>query len=49
MRPAGRTAGGTQVDGTVDVAVSYTVAGYFLPALLARFWRAFPGITVRAA
>ncbi len=38
---------GTQVDGTVDVAVSYTVAGYFLPALLARFWRAFPGITVR--
>ena len=38
---------GTQVDGTVDVAVSYTVAGYFLPPLLARFWRSFPGITVR--
>jgi DNA-binding transcriptional LysR family regulator len=38
---------GTQVDGTVDVAVSYTVAGYFLPPLLSRFWRAFPGITVR--
>src|ERR1700730_2081940 len=37
---------GTQVDGTVDVAVSYTVAGYFLPPLLSRFWRAFPGITV---
>ena len=38
---------GTQVDGTVDVAVSYTVAGYFLPPLLSRFWRSFPGITVR--
>ncbi|MGY3586325.1 LysR substrate-binding domain-containing protein [Bradyrhizobium quebecense] len=38
---------GTQVDGTVDVAVSYTVAGYFLPPLLTRFWRSFPGITVR--
>src|SRR5215471_99347 len=38
---------GIQVDGTVDVAVSYTVAGYFLPPLLSRFWRSFPGITVR--
>ncbi len=38
---------GTQVDGTVDIAVSYTVAGYFMPPLLSRFWRAFPGITVR--
>ena len=38
---------GTQVDGTVDVAVSYTVAGYFMPQLLSRFWRAFPAITVR--
>jgi DNA-binding transcriptional LysR family regulator len=38
---------GIQVDGTVDVAVSYTVAGYFLPPLLTRFWRSFPGITVR--
>ena len=38
---------GTQVDGTVDVAVSYTVAGYFLPPLLSRFWRSFPAITVR--
>jgi DNA-binding transcriptional LysR family regulator len=38
---------GTQVGGTVDVAVSYTVAGYFLPPLLSRFWRSFPGITVR--
>jgi hypothetical protein len=38
---------GTQVDGTVDVTASYTVAGYFLPPLLSRFWRAFPGITVR--
>jgi DNA-binding transcriptional LysR family regulator len=37
----------TQVDGTVDVAVSYTIAGYFLPPLLSRFWRSFPGITVR--
>jgi len=38
---------GTQVDGSVDVAVSYTIAGYFLPPLLSRFWRSFPGITVR--
>jgi DNA-binding transcriptional LysR family regulator len=38
---------GRQVDGTVDVAVSYTVAGYFMPSLLSRFWRAFPGVTVR--
>jgi len=38
---------GTQVDGTVDVAVSYTIAGYFLPPVLSRFWRSFPGITVR--
>lgn len=38
---------GRQVDGTVDVAVSYTVAGYFMPSLLSRFWRAFPSITVR--
>jgi DNA-binding transcriptional LysR family regulator len=38
---------GRHVDGTVDVAVSYTVAGYFMPTLLSRFWRAFPGITVR--
>src|SRR3981081_2613913 len=38
---------GTQVDGTVDVAVSYTIAGYFLPPLLSRFWRAFPGIPGR--
>ncbi|WP_257168131.1 LysR substrate-binding domain-containing protein [Bradyrhizobium sp. SRS-191] len=38
---------GKQVDGAVDVAVSYTVAGYFMPALLSRFWRAFPGVTVR--
>jgi DNA-binding transcriptional LysR family regulator len=38
---------GTQVDGTVDIAVSYTVAAYFLPPLLSRFWRAFPGITMR--
>ena len=37
----------TQIDGTVDVAVSYTIAGYFLPPLLSRFWRSFPGITVR--
>ena len=37
----------TQVDGTVDVAVSYTIAGYFLPTVLSRFWRSFPGITVR--
>jgi DNA-binding transcriptional LysR family regulator len=33
MRGEARIAGGIQVDGTVDVAVSYTVAGYFMPSL----------------
>ncbi len=32
--------------GTVEVAVTYTVAGYFLPPLLARFARTFPGVDI---
>ncbi len=38
---------GADVRGEIDVALSYTVAGYFLPPVLARFSRAFPGVTVR--
>ena len=33
--------------GEVDVAVTYTVAGSFLPPLLARFARTFPGVGIR--
>ena len=33
--------------GAVDVAVTYTVAGYFLPPLLARFARNFPSVEIR--
>jgi DNA-binding transcriptional LysR family regulator len=35
------------VTGRFSLAVTYTVAGYFLPAPLARFRRQFPGIEVR--
>ena len=38
---------GKNVEGEVTVGVTYTVAGYFLPQILSRFHRAFPGITVR--
>ena len=38
---------GKGVEGEVAVGVTYTVAGYFLPQLLSRFRRAFPGVTVR--
>lgn len=34
------------VTGTIDVGVTYTVAGYFLSPILARFMRAFPNVTV---
>lgn len=34
------------VKGTFNLAVSYTVAGYFLPAHLARFYRAFPNVRI---
>lgn len=34
------------VTGTVRVAVTYTVAGYFLPQHLSRFHRSFPGIRI---
>ena len=38
---------GRGVEGEVAVGVTYTVAGYFLPPLLSRFHRVFPGVTVR--
>ena len=38
---------GRRVVGEVAVGVTYTVAGYFLPPLLSRFHRVFPGVTVR--
>jgi DNA-binding transcriptional LysR family regulator len=38
---------GSEVTGEIRVGLTYTVAAYFLPQILARFVRAFPGITVR--
>ena len=38
---------GRSVEGEVAVGVTYTVAGYFLPQILSRFRRVFPGVTVR--
>ena len=38
---------GRNVEGEVTAGVTYTVAGYFLPPLLSRFRRSFPGVTVR--
>src|SRR5262249_1046032 len=40
----GRIAG---VEGIVDLRISYTIAGYFLPPLLARFKRACRAVDVR--
>ena len=34
------------IEGTIEVGVTYTVAGYFLPSILARFVRAFPNVRV---
>jgi len=34
------------VKGSLNIAVTYTVAGYFLPPLLARFSRAFPNVQI---
>ena len=34
------------VKGSLNIAVTYTVAGYFLPPLLARFARAFPNVKI---
>jgi len=38
---------GQSVVGEFRVGLTYTVAGYFLPPILARFARVFPGVTVR--
>ncbi len=35
-----------EVAGRIKVGVTYTVAGYFLPPHLARFWRSFPEVRV---
>ena len=42
--PAGS---GRSTAGTLNIGVTYTVAGYFLPPLLARFSRTFPNIEPR--
>ena len=34
------------VKGSINIAVSYTISGYFLPPFLSRFSRAFPNINV---
>lgn len=34
------------VNGSINLAVSYTISGYFLPPFLARFSRAFPNVKV---
>jgi DNA-binding transcriptional LysR family regulator len=38
---------GRSIEGAIRVGLTYTVAGYFLPQILARFARVFPGITVQ--
>lgn len=38
---------GPSVTGTIRCGVTYTVAGYFLPPILARFQRVFPGVSVQ--
>ncbi len=38
---------GKNVTGELRAGLTYTVAGYFLPPILARFQRVFPGIDVR--
>lgn len=38
---------GRGVEGEIRVGLTYTVAGYFLPQILARFARVFPAITVQ--
>lgn len=37
---------GRGISGRIDVGVTYTVAGYFLPPLLSRFRRLFPDVEV---
>jgi DNA-binding transcriptional LysR family regulator len=36
---------GSDVTGEIRAGVTYTVAGYFLPPILARFQRVFPGVS----
>ncbi|QFU01106.1 HTH-type transcriptional regulator CynR [Halomonas sp. THAF5a] len=36
-----------QLEGDLNLAVSYTVAGYFLPSLVARFQRRYPWVQLR--
>jgi len=38
---------GRSVEGEIRIGLTYTVAGYFLPQILARFMRVFPGVTVQ--
>lgn len=38
---------GAEVAGELRAGITYTVAGYFLPPILARFQRVFPGVEVR--
>lgn len=45
LRMSGRA--NTRISGRIRLAVSYTVAGYFLPAYLIRFARGFPNIEIR--
>ena len=45
LRMSGRA--NTNIAGRIRLAVSYTVAGYFLPAYLPRFARGFPNIEIR--
>ena len=37
------------IKGSLNIAVSYTVAGYFIPPYVARFTRAFPNVRVKLA
>ncbi|MEM7067750.1 MAG: LysR substrate-binding domain-containing protein [Pseudomonadota bacterium] len=37
------------IQGSINLAVSYTISGYFLPPFLARFNRAFPNIQINLA
>ncbi len=38
---------GSTLSGNVRIGVTYTVAGYFIPQIMMRFGRSFPGVNVR--